>query len=132
MIEYQVNNTGLNEEEQGAVKKIAMGVLNEMEKNQKHCLERCTSFADTGIDYLLRTDAENPRIEGCDENPFDQHYWLAFDINEKQVVIDPIFDYIGLESEAPDKNQKYYQRKRKVEAHKPHWEGGVRVKTIGI
>lgn len=103
-----------------------------------YALERCTFFAEHGYDVLVRLLPEfpaltNPCIEGCDENPFDQHYWLAANLingaDPRAVIFDPIFGYVGL---AEKTRNPYYDKKRLVTPHIPAWEGGVRIKTMSI
>ncbi|MBI4177761.1 MAG: hypothetical protein HY516_05380 [Candidatus Aenigmarchaeota archaeon] len=136
---------GLSEEEQVLVRSISTETLSGAVRRFPYALERCTFFADIGYDSLVeavrKPGANNPRIEGDDKNPFNQHYWLAFNLTgtesrARPVILDPIFGYAGLEEHAPDllddNHVSYYRRKRIVPPHKPQWEGGVRIKTTGL
>lgn len=142
----RLNPNGLSASEQTLIKDIAIKLFNGAKDEFSHALERCTFFADSGHDVLVNlagdeSHLENPRIEGCDKNPFDQHYWVACDLvrkNERgvEVLFDPIFCYVGLAERADDLLDdgyvRYYQNKRRVKPHKHVSEGGVRIKTIGI
>ncbi|PIN80158.1 hypothetical protein COV11_04545 [Candidatus Woesearchaeota archaeon CG10_big_fil_rev_8_21_14_0_10_30_7] len=122
------------------VHQIVRETIERLHQEAPYSLRRCTFFADNGYKFLeeavQNTEASNPRIEGCDSNPFDQHYWLAFDLEIGTIIVDPIFNYFGLERNAgdllPDYKTNYYRRKRKVRPNKSVDEGGVRIKTIGI
>lgn len=144
---YRLNPHGLNGAANKIIKEVATAVLDNIVKQESWILHRCTFFASSGIDYLLKATENkqtvvNPRIEGNDANPFNQHYWLAFDIQPKgkplikDVLLDPIFKYIGLQAHAEDLLDPdyivYYAKKRIVPPNKPVWEGGVRVKTLSI
>jgi len=142
----RLNPNGLSASRQTLIRETAIDLFEKARKDFSHALERCTFFADYGYDALLKIadnkdQLKNVRIEGCDDNPFDQHYWVACDLvqenkQEIPVLFDPIFGYVGLEERAGDilgnKYLRYYREKRKVEPDKPVSEGGVRVKTIGI
>lgn len=139
----EFNPNGLSPEKQSLVKQIATDIFTNTKDND---LQRCTFFAEPGWEKLSELIKEqeiiiNPRIEGCDKNPFDQHYWIAGDIvddkkNPKTIIFDPIFGYVGLEEKADDilspDHTRYYQEKRKVEPYKHVSEGGVRINTMGI
>lgn len=97
---------------------------------------RCTFFAHDGIDLLIKeiksiANFFNPRIEGCDHNPFDQHYWLALYIDKKPAIIDPIFGYIGLEEFAKEKldnvHLRYYKEKGVIPT-----KDDIRIKTLSL
>lgn len=146
--EFRFNTEGLNGELIKPVRVVSFYVLDRLSRDKKWALDRCTFFASYGYDYLQRAATllprriSNERIEGCDENPFDQHYWLAFDVSSsgkpitRDILIDPVFNYIGLESSAGDVLKenicKYYSRKRFVPANTAHENGGIRIKTIGL
>ncbi|MBI4036491.1 hypothetical protein HY386_01260 [Candidatus Daviesbacteria bacterium] len=147
--EISFNTRGLNQTEQDLVRSVAFSVFLGALKCASYSLRRCTFFADIAYEPLVKSlegieIASNSRIEGDDENPFDQHYWLAFNLLTEGggvpevVLIDPIFGYLGLEKFAGDKfpgwtgHLEYYRRKRIVPWRTPVWEGGVRIKTIGI
>ena len=135
------NPEGLSPEDQSALITVAEQVFSGARQRFRHALERCTFFAETGFDALNELVAQDPRwqrvrIEGSDKNPFDQHYWVAGDLNGESVVLDPIFGYVGTDNAAGkvlnDDHLRYYRTKREVPAHTPAWEGGVRVKTTAI
>ncbi|MDO8452615.1 MAG: hypothetical protein Q7S79_02585 [bacterium] len=141
------NSNGLRPEEFTMVKDVARKIFTGAKARFKYALNRCTFFAEPGYDELREVQksssgVSNPRIEGKDDNPYDQHYWVAFDVKTERgvleaVILDPIFGYVGLEANAKDVFPnpdflEYYTKKRKVEPHKIAAEGGVRVKTIGI
>ena len=132
---------GLSQKEKELVKEITIAVLSDLKETSPHSLELCTFFVSNGYEPLVkavkhRSGIKNPRIEGDDANPFDQHYWLAFDIGNdgqkhiRTVLIDPIFGYVGLEEFTGDlldyEHLWYYKRKRVVSKEE------VRLKTIGI
>lgn len=132
---------GLDAISQVKVEELVLKVLNQTKRKYDWALSRCTFFADDGIGILEENiknflDFSNPRVEGCDKNPFNQHYWLAFDTSFGPVIVDPIFGYVGLEAKAnlviDDEAVQYYQGKRVVDHTKPAWEGGIRIKTISI
>ena len=138
-IDLYFNGNKLNEQEQKTVKSIVYRLFEELSKQYPWALDRCTFFTDRGYDILLKITNEypkvkNPRIEGCDYNPFDQHYWLAFDLvnnsEERTIIVDSVFGYIGLENMAEEKLSSTHLRYYKEKRHVPR--GGVRVKTIGI
>ena len=135
------NPEGMSEGEQTKVINLAIRMFETCKQRFPYILQRCTFFADPEYDALVRLVAndsawQHPRIEGYDTNPFDQHYWVACDLvraaSIDAVIFDPIFGYVGLERHAPSANTKYYRRKRTVTPHTAAWEGGVRIKTIGI
>lgn len=137
---------GLDDAEREDVRDIALQTIRGAKHRDSIALERCTFFADPGYDALVKSltgrssSIDNPRVEGDDRNPFDQHYWVAFDVVRKEdvrpVVIDPILRYVGLQEEAyrviPGDNLRFYARKRIVVPHAAVWDGGVRVKTMGL
>ncbi|MFA6602219.1 MAG: hypothetical protein WCT01_00295 [Candidatus Shapirobacteria bacterium] len=134
----RLNPDGLTPTEMAMIVGLATQLFDGSKIEFKYALDRCTFFAEYGYDVLVRLVTNhphlaNPRIEGSDKNPFDQHYWLAVDLvsNEvpQSITLDPIFGYVGL---AEKTHNPYYDRKRIVTPHVPAWEGGVRIKTISI
>jgi hypothetical protein len=134
----RLNPDGLTPAEMAMLVGLATQLFDGSKKEFEYALDRCTFFAEYGYDVLVRLVANhsnlvNPRIEGCDENPFDQHYWLAVDLVGKEVpqsiTLDPIFGYVGL---AEKTHNPYYDNKRIVPHGVPAWEGGVRIKTLSI
>ncbi|MBI2663233.1 hypothetical protein HYX15_01735 [Candidatus Woesearchaeota archaeon] len=129
------NNHGLNEEEFELVERIAQETFRLSQEIFQPALNRCNFFVYYGYEPFINIVRKNqlildPRIEGQD-NLFDTHYWLAFDLKDKRTaLIDPIFKYVGLERFAGDKldtiHTAYYERK-KVVLH-----SNVRLKTIGV
>ena len=100
---------GLNEVEQAVVLAIGSGVIKIVGERYKHVLERCNWFAEFGYEILAEEIgsydiASDPQIKGDDDNPFNQHYWLVFGLGgngrKREVIIDPIFGYLGLYDEA--------------------------------
>jgi hypothetical protein len=132
--EYFVNPAGLGGDEQRLVAEVSLKVLEGAKRRRKYALSRCTFFADPGYEALLEATGphRSPHIEGDDANCFDQHYWVAFDLAGRNLIIDPIFNYIGLEEHAQADNKSYYARKRTVKPNTAVWEGGVRINTMGI
>ena len=140
------NPEGLSNIEAGRVKNIALSVFHTLAEDAPYRLEICIFYADPGYDALSEEIEDdplfvNPRIEGCDGNPFDQHYWLSCDLvrvngSNDTVIFDPVFGYIGLEKEATkvlvDTYLRYYREKRRVKAWMSVGDGGVRIKRISI
>ncbi len=133
-----LNCDGLTAAEISLLIDVAIQLFNGSAKKSRYALDRCTFFADSGYDILVKLvsqhpDFANPCIEGCDENPFDQHYWLSADlVNEgesRKVIFDPIFGYVG---RADKTRNPYYDNKRVVTPNVPAWEGGVRINTMSI
>ena len=139
------NPVGLTEPEQALVREVAVATIIGAKQRFQYALERCTFFGDYGRDALEealagRSEVANPHIEGDDENPFNQHYWVAFDLLRPEgsvpILVDPIFHYVGRRDQIGDvlspEYTQYYGRARIVRPHKNRLEGGVRVNTIGI
>lgn len=106
--EVMFNPNGLSKEEQDRVRSLASQLFVGLAPLD---LERCTFFAEPGwerLSILLEGESGvvNPRIEGCDSNPFDQHYWVGADLvrEEEQapLIFDPIFGYVGTLANAGD------------------------------
>jgi len=143
---WRINENSLTQEQIIQLKQLANGTIDKLKSEHPWALNRCTFFASTGFSTFQKVLASTPlftneRIEGKDDNPFDQHYWLGCDVCTTEsetdaIIIDPIFNYFGLERLAKeilgDAFLEYYKKKRIVLPNKPYWEGGVRVKTIGI
>lgn len=141
--EVKFNSNGLSSQEQSVVKQLAVDIFTDI---RDYRLEKCTFFAEPGWEKLSELVEEqggivNPRIEGCDQNLFDQHYWVAGDLSDdakttRTVIFDPIFGYVGLEKKAGDilsgDHLRYYREKRRVEPYKHVSEGGVRINTGDI
>ena len=138
--EYRFNPHGLSEEEQEYVIDIAEETINKTNKRIHRSIEACHFFSETGYDFLAeavsRSGMKNPCIRGDDENCFDQHYWLSFDVPAGTVIIDPVWNYVGLEKHSRDildySHAAYYTRQRKVIPHKPRHEGGVKLNTMSV
>jgi len=118
-----LNPDGLSAEELVTLAQVAQRLFEGSTQKFKYALDRCTFFADTGYDVLVELIPDyptltNPQIEGCDNNPFDQHYWLSADLANKKasrkVIFDPIFGYVGL---AKKTQNQYYDHKRIVTPH---------------
>jgi hypothetical protein len=138
---YVFNTHGLNEAEQELVKDIFIDVLGFVDWRCSLSLKRCNYFVHNGHEPLNRaveerTDAENPRVEGCNGDTEDQHYWLAFDLtgtgipyDPKTVLIDPVFNYMGLGRHADEvlsiEQISYYQRRTVINPGKHNEEGGI-------
>jgi len=140
-----LNPEGLSNDEISTLTQVANRLFDGSKEKYEYALERCTFFAEPGYDTLVEIIVDtpsltNPKIEGYDENPFNQHYWVGADLvredGPKPVVFDPIFGYVGLLEKASTLlNQdyvRYYNNRRTVPPHVPSWEGGVRIKTISI
>ena len=105
-------------------------------------MRRCNWFVDTAFPNLKQLcdshlDLNDPRIVGCDFNPFDQHYWLEVDVvsntGNQAVIIDPIFGYVGLKEKAVYGSTYYRNEKTRAVPHGVSREnGGVRVNTMSI
>ncbi len=138
--QFSGDGCGLSDEEDTLVKNVSLYVLENLSRKEPWALSRCTFFADRGIDYLVLAarifPIHDPRIHGDDINPFNQHYWLAYDLlresQRAEIVLDPIYAYLGKTEFAPETFHYHNERKRRVFAHKAIGDGGVRVKTIGI
>lgn len=141
----EFNNYGLDDTESDIVFLTSLNTMRGAVEEFRYSLDRCTFFASGGYKPLSREVGKrdmlsDPRIEGCDSSPFDQHYWLAFDIasgdRKKAITIDPIFGYIGMHDHADmvlgKEKLLYYTSKRIVPPDKPSFEGGIRIKTIGL
>ncbi len=137
------NPEGLSPEEQASLQQAALAVFTEVRQSGDYILRRCNWFVDTGYPFLkqlVQTSSQlsNPRIMGCDYNPFDQHYWLEVDIVSdrtplRAAIIDPIFGYVGLKEKATSGNSYYrHEQSRIVPPGAPRDKGGVRINTIGI
>lgn len=130
------NERGLSTEEFAELQRIAQETMLGAQGRFLPALERCTFFAEFGYEPLAealegRHGVSNPRTEGCDDNPFDQHYWIGFDFEgPRATIVDPIFGYVGLQEHAGDVldavHTRYYAEKRTVP------KGQVRVKTFGL
>lgn len=126
----------LSPDETSLVEEVSLKVVGEADKLS---LSRCNFFVFFRYNILKhelerRGPTFNPRIEGDDRNPFDQHYWLAFDLGpsgSRTVLIDPLFGYIGLEESTKNVMDEahlgYYKRKRVIPS-----PAEVRMKTIAI
>lgn len=106
-----------------------------------YAFQRCTWFGEYGylaLAEILKNKTysrffTDPRVEGCDSNPYDQHYWIACNISginaaDSTLIIDPIFKYIGLQSH---NDNNYYKNKRKVNPVHGHSDS-IRQKIHGI
>ena len=137
-----INFDEMNDEERKTVTEIVEKLF---AKLSAHSLKRCTFFADAGYPILEKiAKVYAPQIFGDDKNPFNQHYWLSISLpnententKKRTIIIDPIFEYIGLEDEAEkvldNVYLNYYRRKRIVSPNKSHLEGGIRINTMGI
>ncbi len=140
--EVKFNPKGLSIEHQKIVQQIALDTFKSIPENSSYVLRRCNWFVDTAYPTLKQLcdhhpDLRDPRIVGCDFNPFDQHYWLEVDIvsdaGNQTAIIDPIFGYVGLKEEAVRGNSYYRNEKTRVVPHGLSREdGGVRVNTMSI
>lgn len=138
------NSEGLSEFEQKELKDLAVAVFKGAVELSPSALERCTFFAEPGYKVLMKLIEKSSlfvraAIRGDDTNPFQQHYWLECDLMREdkltgEVVIDPIFGYVGLKSRAGNflGDDRFYRRGRNVKPNTPAWEGGVRINTMGI
>jgi hypothetical protein len=134
------NPNGLSEEEQKLVESIGTEVIEGSKAKFKYALNRCTFFAEPGLKVLeevviRKPEVTNPEIRGCDKNLFDQHYWVEFTFKQgsRKVVIDPIFEYVGLlDKSSGTDGSAYYRHSRHVIPNKHVSEGGVRINTNGV
>jgi len=113
---------GLTEEEREITIDIAAKTLYAI-KDIPGALGRSTFFVVHGYPVLVENSrsaegVKAPRIEGCEFKPFNQHYWLAFDVNTKQIIFDPRFKYLGLRRHAGEAlgslHIVYYYNKRVI------------------
>ena len=78
--DYFIDERRLTEEELQLVGSVTREVLEGSVKNFPYALKRCTFFGEYGIGPLLAAAEKyhlaEPRVEGDDSNPFDQHYSL--------------------------------------------------------
>lgn len=139
-----LNQSGLSKSEIDTLNKMAKQLFERVKNESRYSLDRCTFFAEPGCKILSEIIKDNslltnPRIEGNDKNPFDQHYWVAADLEKdgkkETIIFDPIFGYVGLQKKASKtigELARYYRRKRTVPYGTPYGEGGVRIKTMSI
>jgi|GEM_PF-3464460 len=139
-----LNQSGLSEPEINTLNNVAKQLFERVQKKSRYNLDRCTFFVEPGYKILSEiikhsSLLSNPRIEGNDKNPFDQHYWVAADLEKagerETIIFDPIFGYVGLQKKASKtigELARYYRRKRTVPYGTPYLEGGVRIKTMSI
>ena len=89
--EYSLDDVNLDRADAELVETIAREVLGGVCDKHAVYLDRCNFFAEGGIDFLVnatsrREGVVNPRIEADDRNPFNQHYWLAFDLALSYII----------------------------------------------
>lgn len=131
---------GLNSAEQRVVKFIATQLFQLLERTKPSILPRCNWFAENGYNDFValvnqHPELSDPRIEGCDSNCTDQHYWLAADLDNKEIAFDPIFGYVGDISKAGKLIHyapNYYNNKRRCVPGVHRSKGGVMINTMGI
>ena len=79
------NSNGLNKAEYRLVRSIAEKVFRGVERRFPGALLRCTFYAEYGYPVLVKAiskskSAIDPKIKGCDANPFDQHCPVLFSL----------------------------------------------------
>jgi hypothetical protein len=93
---------GIGKRNQRKVKTLVSDLFLDQCKNPLF-FARPVAFAFYGIHPLTtlvsNSEFTNPRIERSNFKA-EKNYWLAFDVNEESLVIDPFFRYVGLEKYA--------------------------------
>ena len=105
---------GLNKTEVETATKIFVETILSLSKQilQKDRFD----FVKEGVKHLERVvsecpTADTPRLEEDNDGFFPPHNWLAYELNGKTIVIDPIYRYIGLPQFAEGGGFTYYMQK---------------------